>query len=141
MTMAMISGGFDPLHVGHLDLIETAAGYGSVAAVCMSDQWLMRKKGYCFMPLDERRRIVGALERVGGTYAYPDDDGSVCLALALLRPHYFVNGGDRMKADPREAAVCAELGIEQIFAGDKIRSSSDLVAAVKPPRELVFVDP
>ena len=122
----MISGGFDPLHVGHLELIETAATYGKVVAVVMSDEWLIRKKGYCFMPWAERKRIVCSIRQVWWTYSCLNDDADVALALALLRPKYFLNGGDRTEPDPKEDAICKEIGCEQVFSGDKIQSSSQL---------------
>lgn len=125
--IVMCSGGFDPLHVGHLDLIEIAAGYGQVYVALNSDRWLEKKKYYVFMPYEERRRVMAALRDVREVIPVDDADGTVCAALRALRPSYFINGGDRAKADPREADTCRALGVTMIFAGDKIQSSTDLV--------------
>jgi len=54
----MVSGGFDPLHIGHLRMIKEAAKYGKVIVVANSDAWLLRKKGYIFMPWEERKEII-----------------------------------------------------------------------------------
>ena len=56
-----ISGGFDPVHIGHLRMIQEASKYGHVVAIVNSDDWLMRKKGYIFMPFDERCEILKLL--------------------------------------------------------------------------------
>ena len=131
MRTIMCSGGFDPLHVGHLSMFEAAASYGHVLVVVNSDDWLLRKKGYVVMPVADRVLIVKALGVVTNATPVNDADGTVCEALWCLRPDYFANGGDRIKAHPFEAVVCEELGIEQVFnVGDgKIASSSELVRA------------
>ena len=127
--IVMISGGFDPLHIGHLNMIEAAAELGRVYVALNSDDWLLRKKGYRVMPWGERARILKALRLVTDVIPVNDDDGTVCQALYHLHPHVFANGGDRTTAEPREAAVCKSLGIRQVFnvGGGKIRSSSELV--------------
>ncbi len=132
MRTVMVSGGFDPLHIGHLDLLDAAAGYGRVVVALNSDDWLYRKKGYSFMPHGDRTRILKALEVVTDVTPLNDADGTVCEALRRIRPAYFANGGDREQAEPREHAVCEELGIEELFGigGAKVRSSSQLIGAV-----------
>lgn len=128
---AMISGGFDPLHVGHLDLIEFASAFGDLIVVVNSDAWLMRKKGYVFMPVEDRARIIAKLPEPTSVVPVDDSDGTVCEALRRYQPKFFINGGDRMTAHPLEDAVCHELRISQVFAGEKVRSSSALVEAVR----------
>lgn len=125
----MVSGGFDPLHVGHLDYLQAAKSYGNLIVVLNSDRWLLRKKGYVFMSWGDRARILNSLSAVSLVTEVDDDDDTVCEALRRLRPQYFANGGDRKTPDPREDQVCRELGIEQLFGvgGKKIRSSSELV--------------
>ncbi len=54
----MVSGGFDPLHIGHLRMIKEAAQHGKVIVVVNSDAWLLRKKGFIFMPFEERKEII-----------------------------------------------------------------------------------
>lgn len=131
----MVSGGFDPIHIGHLCLIEQAAKYGDVIVALNSDAWLIRKKGYCFMPYRERARIVAAIHGVGGVVPVDDADGTVCEALRRIRPSFFANGGDRSAPNSKEDEVCRELGITQIFGvgGGKVQSSSKLVQDVIYP--------
>ena len=133
MTIAMVSGGFDPLHVGHLSLFEGAKKYGSVIVVLNSDEWLLRKKGYVFMPYTERAHILFALECVWHVAPAFDDDDTICSSLYALEPHYFCNGGDRNIANSKEHETCERLDIEEVFnvGEDKIQSSSKLVEQVK----------
>lgn len=128
LSVIALSGGFDPLQVGHLEMIRKASDYGIVVIILNSDEWLLRKKGYVFMPWNDRRKILESIEEVDMVIAVNDDDGSVCEALEMLRPDYFGNGGDRKQFNTPEDNLCKRLGIETIYGlGDKIRSSSDLV--------------
>ena len=129
--IAMISGGFDPLHVGHIDLIELASAYGDVIVVLNSDKWLMRKKGYVFMLYEERSRIMRAMRGVCAVIPVEDKNDNVCAALEGLKPDFYINGGDREKPHPLEDAVCKRLNITQIFGGGKIQGSARLVEAVR----------
>ena len=125
----MVSGGFDPIHAGHVQMIREAAEYGSVIIVANSDEWLMRKKGYVFMSFEERRLILKEIKGVALVVAVDDSDGTVCEALKKIQPDYFANGGDRGKANTPEQDICEELGIDMLWAvgGDyKLNSSSDL---------------
>ena len=124
-----VSGGFDPVHIGHLRMIQEAAKYGHVVVIVNSDEWLMRKKGYIFMPLDERCEILEGFTATGETTNVDDRDGTVCEALRRIRPDYFANGGDRKTNNTPEMDVCNELNIEMLWnvGGGKIQSSSTLV--------------
>ena len=125
----MVSGGFDPIHGGHVQMIREAAKYGNVIVVANSDEWLMRKKGYVFMSWEERAKILREIKGVILVAAVDDTDGTVCDALHKLRPDYFANGGDRGKSNTPEQDVCEELEIEMLWGigGDyKFNSSSDL---------------
>lgn len=125
----MVSGGFDPIHGGHVQMIREAAKYGNVIVVANSDEWLMRKKGYVFMSWEERAKILREIKGVILVAAVDDTDGTVCDALYKLRPDYFANGGDRGKSNTPEQDVCEELEIEMLWGigGDyKFNSSSDL---------------
>ena len=124
-----VSGGFDPVHIGHLRMMQEAAQYGEVIAVVNSDEWLMRKKGYIFMPFAERCEIIRGFECVTTTSFVEDEDGTVCEALRRLKPNYFANGGDRKTDNTPEMDLCEELEIELLWAvgGNKIQSSSTLV--------------
>jgi len=126
----MVSGGFDPLHIGHLRMIKEAAKYGKVIVVANSDAWLLRKKGYIFMPWTERKEIIEGYAEVDRVEAVDDSDGSVCEAIRRLKPTYFANGGDRTNKNTPEMAVCDEIGVTMLWeiGGGKIQSSSEMVA-------------
>lgn len=129
-AVVLVSGGFDPIHEGHIALIRGAATYGQVIVALNSDAWLMRKKKYTFHPTWAARcTILQEMKSVRGVMRVNDEDGTVCDALRALRPTYFANGGDRTAPNLAEARVCVELGIHQLFnvGGGKIQSSSALV--------------
>ena len=126
-----VSGGFDPVHIGHLRMIQEAAQYGEVIVIVNSDKWLMRKKGYIFMPFKERCEILRGFIGVRDTVAVDDSDNTVCEALKRIKPTFFANGGDRKTDNTPEMEVCDELGIGLLWniGGGKIQSSTDLVSA------------
>lgn len=125
-----VSGGFDPLHVGHLAMFEDAARHGALTVIINSDAWLMRKKGFVFMPWEQRAAIIGALRCVSAVDAVDDTDGSVCEALRRLKPDFFANGGDRKQDNTPEVTLCQSLGIGLLWniGGGKVESSSDMVS-------------
>lgn len=129
----MVSGGFDPIHIGHVRMILEASEHGDVIVIANSDDWLMRKKGYIFMPWEERAEIIRAIKGVSRVERVDDSDDSVCEAIERCRPDAFANGGDRKGNNTPEVALCDNLGIDLIWnvGGGKIQSSSDLVAASK----------
>lgn len=120
----VISGGFDPLHPGHIAMIENAQAYGEVHIVVNSDDWLVRKKGFFFQPWEDRKKILEVY--TPHIHAVDDSDGTVCEALRRIKPDYFGNGGDRTNKNTPELDVCEELGIEPVFelGGGKYSSSS-----------------
>ncbi len=135
-VVVAVSGGFDPLHVGHVRMFEEARKLGDKLVVILNnDHWLRKKKGFVFMPQRERKEIIKALaavddvvvtEHVKGT-----EDMSVCGALQKVRPHIFANGGDRTKKNIPEIPVCKEIGCKMVFGvgkGGKVQSSSWLLA-------------
>jgi|TARA_R110001583_G_scaffold30010_2_gene104188 cytidyltransferase-like protein len=125
----MISGGFDPIHIGHVRMIREASQKGRLIVVVNSDDWLQRKKGYVFMPFQERAELIQSIKGVHTVTSVNDDDGTVCEALKKLKPTYFANGGDRTSENTPEMQVCENLNIEMIWnvGGGKIQSSSELV--------------
>lgn len=128
MKTIALSGGFDPIHVGHLQMIKKASEYGRVILILNSDEWLIRKKGYRFMSYGERKQLLESIRYVDMVVGVDDSDGTVCKALAMLQPDYFGNGGDRGDKNTPEIQVCVEHDIGLIYGlGDKIQSSSDLV--------------
>jgi cytidyltransferase-like protein len=124
MKRIAISGGFDPMHPGHVAMIEDAAKYGEVHIIVNSDDWLIRKKGFFFQPWHDRKKILEIY--TPHIHAVDDSDGTVCEALRRIKPDYFGNGGDRGKSNTPELTVCEELGIEPVFelGGGKYSSSS-----------------
>jgi len=129
-----VSGGFDPVHIGHVRMIQDAARYGDVMVIINSDDWLTRKKGYVFMPWEERAEIMGNIKGVRFVTQVDDSDGTVCEALRRHRPDAFANGGDRKTQNTPEMDVCEELGIQMMWAiggNDKPQSSSWLVNKLK----------
>ena len=106
MKRIMVSGGFDPIHVGHVRMIQEAAKQGDVIVVANSDEWLMRKKGYVFMPWKERAEIIESIRGVRTVTTVEDTDGTVCEAIERIRPDAFANGGDRKGNNTPEVALC-----------------------------------
>ena len=127
----MVSGGFDPLHSGHVRMILHASKYGSVVIVANSDNWLNRKKGYVFMSWEERAEILSSIKGVKSVERVDDSDGSVCEAIERIKPDYFANGGDRKIGNTPEVKLCNDLGITLVWnvGGEKTQSSSELVSA------------
>ena len=128
-----VSGGFDPIHIGHVRMIRAAAEYGDVVVIANTDRWLTNKKGYVFMPWDERAEILHSIKGVIQVVKASDQDGTVCETLVDLRDmmslDYFANGGDRKSDNTPEMNVCEQYGIEMIWncGGGKIQSSSEVV--------------
>ena len=137
-----VSGGFDPIHHGHVRLFKAARELGDELVVILNnDNWLSDKKGQPFMPQDERREIMESIrwvDRVVLTDHAPGEyftDKSVCRTLREVKPDIFANGGDRHpEGDPvPEVELCKELGIEMVYnvgVGGKVQSSSWLTAKV-----------
>ena len=138
-----VSGGFDPVHIGHVRLINEAKKLGDKLVVIMNnDNWLRTKKGYVFMEETDRKEILESFsavdEVITTSHSENDPDRSVCRALRKLRPDIFANGGDRTSSDAKrttsslnpEIELCQELDIQAVFnvgKGGKVRSSSNLV--------------
>ncbi|MEK7088397.1 MAG: adenylyltransferase/cytidyltransferase family protein [Patescibacteria group bacterium] len=138
-VVVAVSGGFDPVHVGHVRLFNEAKKLGDELVVILNnDNWLKDKKGFVFMSQKERKEILEAIhgvDRVLLTDHKPGEyfkDRSVCRFLRKIRPDIFANGGDRKpEGDPvPEVVVCEELGIELVYnvgEGGKVQSSSGLL--------------
>lgn len=146
-----VSGGFDPIHVGHIRMILEAKKLGDELVVILNnDNWLKKKKGSSFMPEEQRKEILEAIrgvDRVVLTKHAPDfEDRSVCRELSEIKPHIFAQGGDRDKRDgldPKssqnpEVILCAQMGTEIVYnvgAGGKMQSSSWLTATDRDNRD------
>ena len=139
-VVVAVSGGFDPIHIGHIRMFQEAKALGDELVVILNnDNWLADKKGKPFMPGVERKEIIEAIkgvDRVVLTDHTPGDpDRSVCRALREIKPDIFANGGDRKPdGDPvLEVDVCKELGIQMMYnigVGGKVQSSSWLIAKI-----------
>ena len=133
-STVMVSGGFDPVHAGHIRMIRDAANFGDVIVIANSDQWLYRKKGFVFMTFEQRAEILNAIKGVILVDSVDDSDGTVCEAIRRLKPDFFANGGDRGRSNTPEQDVCEELEVKLLWGvgGDKkLASSSDLVQNVR----------
>lgn len=129
MPRVLISGGFDPIHIGHIRYIREASKFGDVIVALNSDDWLKRKKGFVFMPFEERREILLSINGVSDVYQVDDSDDTVCEAIESLAPEYFAKGGDRKYSNTPEVVLCESLGVRLLWdvGGGKIQASSDIV--------------
>jgi cytidyltransferase-like protein len=134
-----VSGGFDPVHVGHLRMMQDASQHGKLLVIVNSDDWLLKKKGYVFMPWEERAELIGAYDFVDHVVMAKDEDRTVVASLDELRPDIFANGGDRENVNTPEARFCRENGIEMIWGigGGKIQSSSSMVKNVTQKKRIL----
>ena len=133
MTTVAISGGFDPIHIGHIEMMEEAKELGDKLVVILNnDNWLKKKKGFAFMSQNERKAIIEAIKYVDEIIItnHPENptDMSVCAELEQLKPDIFANGGDRKPdGDPvPEVEACKRLGIKMVYNighSGKIQSS------------------
>jgi len=129
MKVVVVSGYYDPLHVGHIESFRLARALGDKLIVILNnDKQAVLKKGGIFMPLEERKIILEALEMVDEVFVSIDEDRSVCESLRAIKPDIFAKGGDRFAYEIPETPICKELGIEIIDGlGEKIQSSSELI--------------
>ena len=138
MKLAIVSGGFDPVHVGHIELFEKAKSLADdLIVIVNTDEFLTNKKGEPFMPLKERMTIIQALKPVKLTIKSIDKDQTVCDSVKFVNEMYkkkydeiiFCNGGDRTSGENTpEHKICEEIGVKTVYGlGDKIQSSSWLL--------------
>jgi D-beta-D-heptose 7-phosphate kinase/D-beta-D-heptose 1-phosphate adenosyltransferase len=133
--IVVVSGGFDPIHVGHTRLFKEAKSYGDKLIVVLNnDNWLKAKKGYVFMPQKERKEVIENIKWVDKVivtrHKKDPADMSVCAELVKIKPDIFCNGGDRNKKNIPELAACRNIRCKAIFGigkGGKIQSSSWLI--------------
>lgn len=138
----MVSGGFDPVHAGHIRMIRHASEYGDVIVIANSDNWLWRKKGFIFMEWERRVEILNAIKGVILVDSVDDTDGTVCEAIRKHKPTFFANGGDRGRSNTPEQSVCEELGVQLLWGiggEEKLESSSNLAKKTRnfeaPPQK------
>lgn len=127
MKTVCVSGHFNPLHSGHLDMINEARTLGDRLVVIVNNDEQVKLKGAVpFMNQEERANIIRNLKAVDEVVISIDTDKTVRETLRLIKPNIFANGGDKTEGNTPENDVCAELGTEQVWGtgGDKTQSSS-----------------
>jgi cytidyltransferase-like protein len=138
----LVTGGFDPLHSGHIEYIKAARELGRVVVGVNSDEWLIRKKGQPFMPFSERLNIVNNLKDVMTAIGFDDSDGSAKDAIKKVRQMFpnntivFANGGDRTKENIPEMNTDVN-NVEFLFGvggENKMNSSSWILQEWKTPK-------
>lgn len=157
LTIVAVSGGFDPLHQGHIRMFKEAKSLGDELVVILNnDNWVQKKKGYIFMGEQGRKEVIEAIKYVDRViitrHPQNTDDMSVVHMLRELKPDIFANGGDRDQRDANkftsslnlEHQLCKKIGIKMVFNighGGKIQSSSSLVdKAIKTaPRKVQVI--
>ena len=137
--LILLSGGFDPVHIGHIRMFKEAKSFADEVVVGLnSDQWLTRKKGKPFMPWAERKEILEACQYVDYVFGFDDSDETACDFLRKINQMYttdpdtqvfFGNGGDRTNETTPEITYCKSNGIKLLWdvGGGKIQSSSWLI--------------
>ena len=138
-VIVAVSGGFDPIHVGHVRMFQEAKKMGDKLVVILNnDNWLKKKKGFVFMPQQERAEIIKNIKWVDDVvfagHKPNTNDMSVCAELRKLKLNIFANGGDRKLDNIPEVPVCEEIGCKMVFnvgRGGKIQSSSRLLEKYK----------
>lgn len=143
--IVLVTGGFDPIHSGHISYFKSARTLGDMLIVGLnSDEWLERKKGRAFMPWNERLCVVNNLSMVDEVYTFDDEDGSAKHFIQQVRAHYpdaqliFANGGDRTaKNIPEMDVVDPNISFKFGIGGeDKKNSSSWILEEWKSPKTL-----
>ena len=130
-TLVLTSGGYDPIHPGHISCIVDSKTLGDVLVVIVNGDWFLdHKKGKHFMNLKTRSEIVSAIR--GVDYVVPfeiEDDLSVNPALEAIKPDIFAKGGDRNESNIPEWGTCVDNNIELVTGvGDsKVHSSSNIL--------------
>lgn len=135
MKIVVVSGGFDPIHSGHIALLQEASTLGDILIAGLnSDEWLTRKKGKPFMPLSERKAVLGAIQWVDAVWTFDDSDETAKDLLKKVQEYYasdeeqhefiFVNGGDRVESNNNEIDVTGWQFVYGIGGFNKKNSSS-----------------
>lgn len=141
MKIVLVTGGFDPLHSGHISYIKAARKLGDHLVVGLnSDDWLSRKKGRAFMPWAERAAVISELRDVGRVINFDDSDGTAKDAIRKVRNIFadtkiiFANGGDRTKDNIPEMEIENVDFLFGIGGEDKKNSSSWILEEWKAPK-------
>jgi len=132
-TVVLTSGYFDPLHHGHIDLFKKSKELGDYLIVVINnDVQTNLKKGFVFMPAEEKAKIISEFACVDKVFISIDGDHPQCNTLAYLKPHIFAKGGDRYAYEIPETPTCRRHEIQIIDGvGAKVQSSSELINKAK----------
>ena len=140
-SIVLVTGGFDPLHTGHIEYFKAAKQLGSKLIVGVnSDQWLTRKKGRPFMPIVDRVSIIESLRMVDHCILFDDNDGSSIEAIKNVKALYpeadiiFANGGDRTEDNIPEMVFDDVKFVFGVGGTDKKNSSSWLLEEWREPK-------
>jgi D-beta-D-heptose 7-phosphate kinase/D-beta-D-heptose 1-phosphate adenosyltransferase len=130
--LVVVSGGYDPLHVGHIRHFKAAKELGDKLVVILnSDRFLKEKKGYVFMPYLERKEILESLKCIDSVVECIDTDETIAETLTFLKPDILAKGGDRdiSNLPQKELDACKLFNIKIVtkVGGEKLQSSSKLV--------------
>ena len=143
MKIVLATGGFDPIHSGHIEFFNNAKELGDILVIGLnSDEWLERKKGKSFMPWNERLKIINNLQMVDEVYTFMDDDDSAINFIKQIKAHYpkdkliFVNGGDRTADNIPEMIFDDVEFVFGVGGKDKRNSSSLLLEEWKAPKTI-----
>ena len=132
-NIVLVSGGFDPIHSGHIALIKEASKHGNVIILLNSDEWLRNKKGKEFLPFKERKIIMESIKKVVDVISFNDSDKTCLDGIRIILDRYpkskikFANGGDRNNETTPEKKYCEENNVEMIWGvggNNKSNSSS-----------------
>ena len=130
-SIVLVSGGFDPVHSGHIKLIEEASNYGNIVVLLNSDKWLENKKGKAFLPFEERKIIMNALKNVIDVIVCGEFDNTCIDGMKKVMQKYpnhkikFANGGDRHAKSTPESVFCKNNSIETLWGiGGENKSNS-----------------
>ena len=141
MKVVLVTGGFDPLHSGHIEYFKAARRLGNLLVVGInSDEWLARKKGQAFMPASERRAIIENIYQVHRVIEFNDADNTAIDAIRKVKelfPMYkvvFANGGDRTADNIPEMVFDDVEFVFGVGGEDKKNSSSWILQEWKAPR-------
>jgi cytidyltransferase-like protein len=135
LVTVAVSGGFDPIHVGHIRLLREAAKLGDRLVVILnSDDFLLKKKGFVFWPLADRKEMLESIKGVDEVVPAVDKDQTVCATLEMIKPDIFAKGGIWASEESiPEGAVCRKIGCKLVthVGGSQVWTETDLSAKVK----------
>jgi len=145
VPLVATSGAFDPLHLGHLKCLQASVllkgDNGLFVVIVNGDEFLIKKKGYVFMPIEERLELIAAISDIDFVVSWQDDTSDVGGAIKIIKPNIFTKGGETFsysKGNVPEREACDDVGCSIVFGiggHTKIQSSSELVRKMQLPNQ------